>query len=177
MRGNIDAWWPYLEQGAEALVVTASGCGVVVKEYGYHLRNDPLYAEKAQRISSMTRDLSEILAEQDLSVLRRENRQGKIAFHAPCSLQHGLKINSVVESILTRTGFTLTTVADSHLCCGSAGTYSLLQSELSQRLLTNKVKALESEDPEMIATANIGCLHHIAQGSDVPVRHWIELLD
>ncbi|HAI68665.1 MAG TPA: glycolate oxidase iron-sulfur subunit [Gammaproteobacteria bacterium] len=175
MRRNIDTWWPFIESGAEALVMTASGCGSIVKEYGYYLQSDPKYADKAKHISQITSDISEILATQDLSSFQRNNL--KIAFHAPCSLQHGQKITGVVESILESVGFQLTSVPDAHLCCGSAGTYSILQSDLSQQLLANKINALESEQPELIATANIGCLTHLESAANIPVVHWVELLD
>jgi glycolate oxidase iron-sulfur subunit len=176
-RRNIDAWWPHIENGSEAIVMTASGCGVHVKEYGHLLRGDPAYAEKAQRVSALTKDICEILANEDLSAIRSKvQTDGKIAFHSPCTLQHGQKLNGVVENILRDLGFALTPVLESHLCCGSAGTYSLLQGELAQRLLARKLEALCSGKPQMIVTANIGCLTHLWTRSDIPVRHWIELL-
>jgi glycolate oxidase iron-sulfur subunit len=179
MRRNIDAWHPYAEQGAEAVVMTASGCGAMVKEYGHLLRNDPAYAEKAARISALTRDLSEILAAEKDKLLRliTPGPRGKVAFHAPCTLQHGQRIVGVVEELLTKAGYELTAVADKHLCCGSAGTYSILQQELSQQLLRNKLGALQSGKPAQIASANIGCQTHLQSGTDLPVRHWVELLD
>jgi glycolate oxidase iron-sulfur subunit len=179
MRRNIDAWYPHVEQGAEAIVMTASGCGAMVKEYGHLLRNDPAYAAKAERISVLTRDLSEILAaEKDgLLSLLTPGQRGKVAFHAPCTLQHGQRIVGVIEQLLTRAGYELTAVPDKHLCCGSAGTYSILQKELSQQLLRNKLNALQSGKPAQIASANIGCQTHLQSGTDMPVRHWIELLD
>ena len=185
MRRNIDAWLPYLEQGAEAVVMTASGCGVTVKEYGYLLKHDPLYAEKAARISAVTKDISEILlAEKDrlVDLLTSRNAASrtkgtKLAFHSPCTLQHGQKITGVIESMLTAAGFDLAQVPDKHLCCGSAGTYSILQKALSQQLLQNKVTALESDTPKLIATANIGCLMHLQTGTETPVKHWVEILD
>lgn len=177
MRNNIDAWWPYIEQGAEAIVITASGCGAMVKEYGDVLKDDAVYADKAKRISELCKDISEVLAAEDLSRLKTNSKGMKVAFHSPCTLQHGQRITGIVETILHNAGFTLTHVADSHLCCGSAGTYSILQGKLSKQLLGNKVEALESEQPEVIATANIGCHLHIASGANVPVRHWIELLE
>jgi glycolate oxidase iron-sulfur subunit len=179
MRRNIDAWWPYLGQGVEALVMTASGCGATVKEYGYLLRHDPAYAEKAARISALTRDLSEILAAEQTALTRLINVEprGKLAFHSPCTLQHGQKIVGAVERILTSAGFELTPMADPHLCCGSAGTYSILQPEISQQLLRNKVSALEGGAPQQIATANIGCLTHPHSGTTLRVRHWVELIE
>lgn len=177
IRQNIDAWWPLVEAGAEALVMTASGCGMLVKDYGALLADDPAYAAKAARLSSLTQDLGEVLAKEDLSQLGAPGRGRRIAFHPPCSLQHGQKLPGLVEPILVRLGFSLTQVPDQHLCCGSAGTYSLLQPRLSQRLLRNKLANLHSEGPELIATANIGCQLHLETGAQVPVRHWIELLD
>jgi glycolate oxidase iron-sulfur subunit len=180
VKANIDAWWPEVEKGAEAVVITASGCATMVKDYGHLLRHDPAYAARARRISEMTRDIAEVIdAERGAiaATLGAGKAPGRIAFHSPCSLQHGQKINGVVETILRDAGFTLTAVPDAHLCCGSAGTYSILQPALSQQLLRNKVLALESGAPEAIATANIGCLAHIESGSAGPVRHWIEFLD
>jgi glycolate oxidase iron-sulfur subunit len=184
VKRNIDAWWPHIEAGVEAIVVTASGCGTMVAEYGYLLRSDTAYAAKAKRVSELFRDVSEVIALEREAIAKKltpPRETQKIAFHSPCSLQHGLKIKGVVEGLLRDAGFELTMVPDGHLCCGSAGTYSLLQPELSQQLLTNKVKALESGAPAMIATANIGCLAHIESGlqasSKKPIRHWIELLD
>jgi glycolate oxidase iron-sulfur subunit len=181
MRRNIDAWWPYAEQGVEAIVMTASGCGVTVKEYGHLLQHDPKYADKARRISELTKDASEIIAaERDAIVARLKPRAasaGKAAFHSPCTLQHGQQIRGLAEDLLQAAGWELTPVPDAHLCCGSAGTYSILQPVLSKRLLANKVTALESGSPDVVATANIGCLSHIQSGMQRPVRHWIELLD
>jgi glycolate dehydrogenase iron-sulfur subunit len=176
MRRNIDAWWPHIERGAEAIVMTASGCGVMVKEYGRLLRHDADYAAKAAQVSALTRDIGEIVAEEDLARLGVADRP-RIAFHSPCTLQHGQQLNGCVERILTDHGFQLTPIADSHLCCGSAGTYSLLQKELSMRLLKNKADALEAGRPDIVATANIGCLLHIQSATQLPVVHWIELLD
>jgi len=177
VRNNIDAWWPYVESGMEAIVMTASGCGAVVKEYGMLLRDDPAYAQKAARIASMTQDLSEILAEENLQALAVDAQGKKVAFQAPCTLQHAQQISGLVEGILTRCGYRLTPVADTHLCCGSAGTYSILQSKLSQQLLTDKLKALQAGEPALIATANIGCQIHVQTRASVPVLHWVELLD
>jgi len=177
MRRNIDNWLPLIEKmNAEAIMITASGCGTMLKEYGYYLRDDPNYAEKAKKITNMTRDISEIIAECDLSSYSTIGKQRNITFHAPCSLQHAQKITGVVEKILESIGFKLNPVEDAHLCCGSAGTYSILQKTISKSLLDNKIKALENAKPELIATANIGCLKHLAGGSSVPVVHWIELL-
>ena len=185
MRRNIDAWWPHVEAGVEAVVITASGCGTMVKEYGHLLMHDMQYAEKAARISELSKDISEVIfAEKEKleEVVKSRlapyaSRLTRIAFHSPCSLQHGLQIRGMVEALLTTAGFELTMVPDSHLCCGSAGTYSILQPELSQRLLKNKVNALESDKPAMLATANIGCLTHIQSGTSLKVKHWVNILD
>jgi glycolate oxidase iron-sulfur subunit len=177
MRRNIDAWWPQVEAGAEAVVMTASGCGAMVKDYGTLLARDPAYAGKAARVSALTRDLSEILAGEDLAGLGLPGRGRRVAFHAPCTLQHGQKLPGKVEGLLTRLGFELTPVADPHLCCGSAGSYSLLQPGLSRQLRDNKLASLLAGQPEIIATANVGCQLHLETGAAIPVRHWIELLD
>jgi glycolate oxidase iron-sulfur subunit len=178
MRRNIDAWWPDIEQGVEAVVVTASGCAPMVKDYGQLLANDTAYADKASRVSELAKDISEIIAAEDfMTVIRQTAGKQKIAFHSPCTLQHAQRITGSVEQILEQAGYTLTPVADSHLCCGSAGTYSILQAELSGRLRDNKLAALQAGRPDMIATANIGCLTHMASHAEVPVKHWIEYLD
>jgi glycolate oxidase iron-sulfur subunit len=176
MRRNIDAWLPYLEQGVEAIVITASGCGLMVKEYADIFQHDPFYADKAQRISAATRDLVEVLTAEDLTSLK-PYVTGTVAFQSPCTLQHGQQLGGAVETLLRGLGFDLSAVANPHLCCGSAGTYSLLQPEISRRLLQDKVNALESTKPDVIATANIGCLTHIQSMTSIPVRHWIEILD
>ena len=185
-RRNIDAWWPHIQAGAgaavEAIVVTASGCGVEVKDYGHLLQHDGAYEMKAQRIAALARDVSEVVAaEKDtlchlLEKSAPAERQ-RMAFHAPCSLQHGLKLRGVVEPLLTAAGYELTPVADAHLCCGSAGTYSILQPEISHRLRGQKLAALLAGDPVAIASANIGCIAHLQAGTGVPIRHWIEWLD
>ena len=177
MRRNIDAWWPKIEAGAEAVVVTASACAAEVKEYAELLEHDPAYAGKAQRVSSLARDLSEVIAAEDCSGLAPVRAPRRVAFHSPCTLQHGQKLRGVVEGILERAGFELSAVSDAHLCCGSAGTYSILQPDLSRELLSRKIGNLEAGRPEAIATANIGCFAHLATASSVPVRHWIQLLD
>jgi glycolate oxidase iron-sulfur subunit len=176
-RRNIDAWWPEIEAGAEAIVMTASGCGVHVKDYGHLLGQDPVYAAKAKRVAELTRDLSEILANENLSVLKPAIPGTKIAFHAPCTLQHGQRLTGVVERILRDAGFVLTPVPDAHLCCGSAGTYSLLQPALARRLRENKIQSLQSGDPDLMVTANIGCLAHLQGGTGKSLRHWIEVMD
>jgi glycolate oxidase iron-sulfur subunit len=180
MRANIDAWWPEVERGAEAIVVTASGCGVQVKEYGDLLREDPAYAERARRIAALARDPVEIVAaewKRIAPLVAMDRGAQRVAFHSPCTLQHGLRLGGRVEEILKALGLDLTAVADAHLCCGSAGTYSILQPDLSQQLRANKLMALEAGRPEVIATANIGCLVHLGAGTPRPVRHWIELLE
>ena len=178
MRRNIDAWWPQLEQGAEAVLTGASACTAMVKEYAELLADDPLYAHKAARVSQLARDLSEVIAGEDLSALG-ENTMGsrRVAFHSPCTLQHAQGIRGTVESILEARGHRLTQVPDAHLCCGAAGTYSILQRTLSERLRENKLAALVAGKPDLIATANIGCLVELRAASDVPVVHWITLLD
>jgi glycolate oxidase iron-sulfur subunit len=175
MRALVDAWWPAVEKGeVEAIVVTASGCGVTVKEYGHLLAQDPAYAEKAKRISALARDLSEVI---DAETIRAGAGRGKVAFQSPCTLQHGQQIRGRVEALLSAAGDELTPVNDAHLCCGSAGTYSLTQPAISTELRTRKLAALEAGAPTRIATANIGCLTHLQGGTATPVRHWIELLD
>jgi glycolate oxidase iron-sulfur subunit len=180
VRANIDAWWPHVEAGAEAIVITASGCGTMVADYGHLLHDDPAYAEKAARISALAKDISEIVAAEKglvLAKVKRAEGAPKVAFHSPCSLQHGLKVRGVAEQILMDAGYFLTPVPDAHLCCGSAGTYSILEPGISQGLLRNKLHALHTGAPAQIATANIGCLAHMQSGTATPVRHWIELLD
>jgi glycolate oxidase iron-sulfur subunit len=181
-RRNIDAWWPHVEQGIEAIVITASGCATMVAEYGHLLSRDPAYAEKAARVSALMKDVSEVIAAEKQRVLsllnsKPETRNLKFAFHPPCSLQHGLRMKGKVEALLHGLGFDLTPVPDSHLCCGSAGTYSILQPELSQQLLDNKIAALTSGAPAAIVTANIGCQSHLQTATALPVMHWIEALD
>jgi len=180
MKANIDAWWPYVEAGAEALVITASGCGTMVAEYGHLLQRDEAYAAKAARISALARDVSEVVAAERNALTAQfapASAARKIAFHSPCSLQHGLRINGSVETILRDAGYALTAVPDAHLCCGSAGTYSILKPGISRRLLHEKIRALESGKPEAIATANIGCLAHIESGTPMPIQHWIEFIE
>jgi glycolate oxidase iron-sulfur subunit len=183
MRATIDAWWPHIEQGAEAIVITASGCGVTVKDYGHYLARDSAYAAKARRISELAKDISEVIASESVKLRTVISHQSsvvtsqRVAFHSPCTLQHGMKLKGTVESLLAALGYQLTPVPDAHLCCGSAGTYSILQPVLSQRLLANKIAALESGTPSAILTANIGCQAHLQTATALPVRHWIEALD
>jgi len=183
MRRNINAWWPHIQAGAEAIVSTASGCGVMLKDYGHALAHDPAYADKARRVSELSRDISEIIVAEHAKLKQLSTQHSalstgqRIAFHSPCSLQHGLKLKDKVETLLSDVGFDLTPVADAHLCCGSAGTYSILQSEISQKLLANKIANLTAESPAAILTANIGCQAHLQTATALPVRHWIEALD
>ncbi|NNT93179.1 glycolate oxidase subunit GlcF [Stutzerimonas nitrititolerans] len=175
-RRNIDAWWPAIEAGAEAIVQTASGCGAFVKDYGHLLRDDPVYASKAARVSALTKDLVEVLRMTELEQLDVKADK-RMAFHCPCTLQHAQKLGGAVEDVLKRLGFQLTAVPDAHLCCGSAGSYSITQPELSKQLRDNKLTALESGKPEVIVTANIGCQTHLDGAGRTPVRHWIEIVE
>jgi len=177
MRRNIDAWWPQLQAGAEAILINASGCGAMVKEYGELLHQDPHYADKAAQVAALARDPVEVLAELDLESLGQPGRGRKVAFHTPCTLQHGQGLNNLVEPILTQLGFVPTPVPEAHLCCGSAGTYSLTQPALSRQLRDRKIAALESDRPDLIATANIGCQLYLEAATHTPVVHWLELLD
>jgi glycolate oxidase iron-sulfur subunit len=175
MRARIDAWWPMVERGEiEAIVITASGCGVTVKEYGDLLAHDPQYREKAARVSALTRDLAEVVP---LEGIAAKGALGRVAFQSPCSLQHGQQIRGAVEALLDRAGYGLSPVRDGHLCCGSAGAYSILQPALSAELRARKLEGLQEGQPQAIATANIGCLSHLQAATGTPVRHWIELLD
>ncbi|MBS3804219.1 MAG: glycolate oxidase subunit GlcF [Oleiphilaceae bacterium] len=176
IRANIDAWWPAIENGCEAIVQTASGCGAFVKEYAEMLADDPEYAFKARKVSEMAKDLVEILQDEDLDQLAVDDSR-RLAFHCPCTLQHAQKLAGKVDGVLTRLGFSLTPVADAHICCGSAGTYSVTQPVLSKQLRDNKLDALEAGNPELIVTANIGCQTHLDSAGRTPVRHWIEVVD
>ena len=186
MRRNIDAWWPYVEQGVEAIVMNASGCGVTVKEYGYLLKDDPAYADKAARISALTQDLSELLPaiSQALQATQPElagavaRAATPLVFHPPCTLQHGQQLRGGVEKYLTELGFDIKVAScEAHLCCGSAGTYSVLQPELAYQLRDRKLTNLLESAPEVIVSANIGCITHLQSGTATPVRHWVEVLD
>jgi glycolate oxidase iron-sulfur subunit len=182
MRHNIDAWWPHIEQGAEAIVINASGCGVSVKEYGHLLRHDAAYADKARRVSELARDLSEMLPEIAPALkgqVEAQARQlGVVAYHPPCTLQHGQQLRGGVEKYLGELGFDIRLApVESHLCCGSAGTYSVLQADLSMQLRERKLGHLGALQPQAIVSANIGCITHLQNGTDTPVRHWVELLD
>lgn len=175
MRRNIDAWRPYLET-AEAFVSCASGCGAMLKDYAHILRGDPDYATPARRVSEKARDLSEVLQEEDLSSLE-VSVQGRTALHCPCTLTHALHADGTLRTVLQRVGIELAATREDHLCCGSAGTYSILQPALSGRLLDRKLDVLTGDDPQRIVTANIGCQLHLGCKAEVPVQHWIELLD
>ncbi len=180
VRRNIDAWWPHVHHGLEAIVVTASGCGVMVKDYGHFLAHDAAYAAKAKKIAELARDPIEIVTAEWRKIapmIALDQGPQRIAFHPPCTLQHGMRIRGQVEEILLAIGHSLLPVADTHLCCGSAGTYSVLQPVLANQLKANKLRALEALRPEVIVSANIGCMTHLESGTRTPVKHWIELLD
>jgi len=180
MQRLIDAWWPHVDAGAEAIVFSASGCGVMLRDYAHVLAGDAAYVEKAQRVVALAKDLGEVLyAERArLVALSRTPREPTLAaFHAPCTLQHGLGIHGIVQALLRDLGITLTHVPEAHMCCGSAGTYSIFQPRLASQLLARKLAALTSAQPREILTANIGCLVHLQSRSSIPVRHWIEAVD
>ena len=181
-RRNIAAWWPLIEAGAEAILINASGCGAMVKDYAHLLADDPAWAERAERVVALTRDLAEWLpAELDRALAEgrviARSGSARVVFHPPCTLQHGQKVRGVVEALLARMGATVLPVGESHLCCGSAGTYSVLQPELSTQLRERKLGHLSASQPELILSANIGCITHLQAGTGTPVRHWIEWVD
>jgi glycolate oxidase iron-sulfur subunit len=180
MRRLIDAWWPHIEGGAEAIVFSASGCGVMLRDYAHVLAGDAQYLDKARRVVALSKDAGEVLfAERDrlLALERTPGEAPLAAFHAPCTLQHGLRSHGMVQSLLRDLGFTLTPVPEAHLCCGSAGTYSILQRQLARQLAARKLAALTSGQPRVILTANIGCLVHLQSQASIAVRHWIEAVD
>lgn len=177
MRTNVDAWASMLDDGAEALVVTASGCGATIKQYGELLAHDPQYRDKAARVAERTRDVAEFLTDDDLASLGRAVDAPPVACHVPCTLQHAQRLPNRVPDILSTLGFALTRTPDAHLCCGSAGSYSLLQPTISRQLRSRKLETLTRGQPACIATANIGCLAHLQAGTELPVRHWVELVD
>jgi glycolate oxidase iron-sulfur subunit len=183
MRQNIDAWWPYVEQGVEAIIMNASGCGVMVKDYGHVLQHDAIYAEKAKRISALTKDLSELLPDLVPTLKPKLNnaalqQAGLQAFHPPCTLQHGQQLKGGVEKHLSDLGFEVKVSAnEAHLCCGSAGTYSVLNPDISYTLRDRKLVHLDALQPTAILSANVGCITHLQSGTDVPVKHWVEVLD
>ena len=175
IRRTIDAWWPHIESGVEAIVMNASGCACMVKEYAHLLRNDAVYAPKAARITELTRDLAEVLPEHVEQLSQQVRRQEeRVVFHPPCTLQHAQKVRGGVEKILESLGAVVLPFADSHLCCGSAGTYSILQPVVAEELRDRKLEALQVSRPDVILSANVGCIVHLAGASEIPVRHWIE---
>jgi glycolate oxidase iron-sulfur subunit len=182
-RRNIDAWWPYVqhadEDGLVAIVMNASGCGAQVKEYGHLLARDPAYAAKARRVSEMTKDIAELLPAyaDELKSRVKAAADSPVVFHPPCTLQHGQQIRGVVEPLLTSLGARVAPVAEAHFCCGSAGTYSVLQPELAYQLRDRRLGHLEASRPSVILSANIGCIGHLASGTGTPVMHWIEWVD
>lgn len=176
IRARIDHWWPQVEQNVEGILFTASGCGATIKDYGHLLKGDPNYAHKAERISILAKDISEVVFANIELINTNTGNNRSIVFHPPCTLQHGLKITDKVEAILTKAGYQLLPFKDSHLCCGSAGTYSIFQTDISKQLRQNKLNALQQNTPELITTANIGCQQHLKAKSDVSVVHWIEML-
>jgi len=173
IKRNIDTWWKDIQNGAEAIIMSASGCGVMVKDYQRLLAHDPEYAVKAKRVSQLTQDASEFFSQHSFT---HKGEPQTVAFHAPCTLTHGQQINGVVESILRQSGHHVVSFRDKHLCCGSAGTYSLLHPDTAVTLRTNKLRNIEQQQPDVIATANIGCLMHLQKGTETPVRHWLELV-
>ena len=181
MRANIDAWWPSIEsQSIEAIVMNASGCGVTVKEYGHILQDDPSYADKAKRVSDLTKDLSELLPDLVGALKSKVNvkRAQAVTFHPPCTLQHGQQLRGGVEKHLGELGFNINTAScEAHLCCGSAGTYSVLQADLAYQLRDRKLGHIGAMHPDVIVSANIGCITHLQSGTAIPVKHWVELLD
>jgi glycolate oxidase iron-sulfur subunit len=185
MRRNIDAWWPLVDGltsagTVEAIVMNASGCGATVKDYAHHLAHDPAYAGKAARVAALTKDLSEIVPALMPALepkLRRPREGTRLAFHPPCTLQHGQQLRGGVEAVLREIGFDVSLPAEAHLCCGSAGTYSVLQPELAYRLRDRKLEHIAPLEVAMITSANVGCLQHLQSGTATPVRHWIEVLD
>ena len=183
MRQNIDAWWPYVEQGVEAIIMNASGCGVMVKDYGHVLQHDAAYAEKAKRISALTKDLSELLPDLVPTLKPKLNstalqQAGLQAFHPPCTLQHGQQLKGGVEKHLSDLGFEVkVSASEAHLCCGSAGTYSVLNPDISYTLRDRKLEHLDALQPTAILSANVGCITHLQSGTDLPVKHWVEVLD
>lgn len=175
IKNNIDAWWPHIENGCEAIVMTASGCGLTVKDYARLLKHDAVYSSKADRISRLTQDACEFLS--SFNFTKRKDNNLTVAFHPPCTLQHGQKITNVIEQILHNAGYQCADFNDKHLCCGSAGTYSLLQPKLATKLKENKINSISQTNPDVIATANIGCILHLQKGTTIPVKHWLELVD
>jgi glycolate oxidase iron-sulfur subunit len=181
MRANIDAWWDLLNKGeVEALVINASGCGAMIKEYGHHLRLDPAYAKKAQFVSENTKDLAEYLAPMAStikSLLNVKQLPEKVVFHPPCTLQHWQGLRPLSESLLREIGLELAPFEETHLCCGSAGAYSVLEPTIATALRDRKLEKINQTAPEMILSSNVGCIGHLQSGTQTPVRHWIEAVD
>ena len=177
MRRNIDAWWPAIENGVDAIITSASACSLMVKDYGRLLADDPDYSEKAAQVSAITLDLSEALAREDLNIFSGSTSSQRVAVQSPCTAQHGQLLTQALLNIITATGHTVINTTDKQMCCGAAGTYTVLQPELSQSLRKKRLDTLQAEDPSCIVTANIGCLVHLQHAAAVPVKHWIELLD
>jgi glycolate oxidase iron-sulfur subunit len=181
MRRNVDAWWPLVASNQiEAIVMNASGCGVTVKEYGHALSADPAYAERARRISECTRDLSELLPDMaaQLKPKIRSIKQHEVVLHPPCTLQHGQQLRGTIEAPMNLLGFDVRLApSEAHLCCGSAGTYSVLQPKLATELRDRKLEQLHRVDAQVIVSANIGCIQHLQSGTTTPVKHWVEVLD
>jgi len=175
VKRNIDSWSAQLNSGVSVIISSASGCGVMVKDYPVLFEKTDPYYEKAELVSSKTQDIAEYLASKDLTGLRLS--ESNISYHEPCTLQHGQKLGGLVESILAQFGYDKKPIKDSHICCGSAGTYSIFEAEISNQLKEKKLKNLKASNPEMIVTSNIGCLMHLQKGSSIPVKHWVELLD
>jgi len=178
-RANIDAWWPHVDAGCEAIVMNASGCGAQVREYGHMLRDDVAYSVRAQRISELTRDVAEVLPAMADAIKAKLKlpANGRVAFHSPCTLQHGQQVRGEVEALLAALGAEVLPTGESHFCCGSAGTYSVLQPDLAYQLRDRRLGHLQAPAPDVILSANIGCITHLQSGTERPVRHWIEWLD
>jgi len=177
IKQNIDAWWPLIDDNTEAILSTASGCGLMISEYADYLGSDANYFEKAKKIKYLNKDLSELLIKENVDKKISPGKNQSVSYHAPCTQQHGLVISGLVESVLKAAGYRLTTVQDGHLCCGSAGTYSITQPVLSRTLLKNKINNLTIDRPDIIATANVGCQLHLQTATRLPVVHWVELID
>jgi glycolate oxidase iron-sulfur subunit len=176
VRNNVDVWTAEIDKGGlDAIIITASGCGTTIKDYGHMLARDPAYAEKAARVSALARDITEYLATLDLPELPPNGQT--VAYHSACSMQHGQKITSLPKLLLQRAGYKVKEPAEGHLCCGSAGTYNMLQPEISAELKARKVKNIKATKPDIIATGNIGCITQIATGTNIPIRHTVELLN
>ncbi|MBT68419.1 MAG: glycolate oxidase iron-sulfur subunit, partial [Thiotrichales bacterium] len=175
VKRNIDNWISKLDSGVEVIISSASGCGVMIKDYPNLFDSSDPYYKKALQVSSKTKDIAEFLVNQDLSSLKL--KELNIAYHEPCTMQHGQKLGGLVESILSEFGYIKKQIKDSHICCGSAGTYSIFETKIANQLRSNKIDNLNASEPKMIVTSNIGCLMHLQKGSSIPVKHWVELLD